>query len=83
MNYEFQSRKQLPHVRVIIGPFGEGDSLSTLKFGKLRQGCYILQVHPPETIPSNSLFCQEKLFLFMSSLPDLEGEAQGSQSHEV
>lgn len=52
--HEFQSWKQIPHVRVIIGPFGEGDSLSTLKFGKLRQGCYILQVHPPETIPSIS-----------------------------
>lgn len=28
--------------------------------------------------PVTLFYCQEKLFLFMSSLPDLEGEAKGS-----
>lgn len=39
--HDSQSWKQFPHVGVFTGPFGEGDSLSTLKAGKLRQGCVV------------------------------------------
>lgn len=39
--HDSQSWKQFPHVGVFTGPFGEGDSLSTLKVGKLRQGCVV------------------------------------------